>query len=71
VAQLKHQWLYLNELDRAISVRKFVAFYIGQHKSVVTNFAIQGKTPDGMYFGTGANVPVELKDKRATSRALR
>jgi transposase InsO family protein len=69
--QLKHQWLYLNELDSANSVRKFVAFYVEQHNSVVPHFAFQGQTPDEMYFGTGANVPVDLKEKRATARAAR
>ncbi len=55
--QLKNQWLYLNELDSANSVRKFVAFYVEQHNSVVPHFAFQGQTPDEMYFGTGAKVP--------------
>ena len=69
--QLKHQRLYLNELDSANSVRKFVAFYVEQYNSVVPHFAFQGQTPDEMYFGTGANVPVDLQEKRATARALR
>jgi putative transposase len=69
--QLKHQWLYLNELESANSVRKFVAFYVEQHNSVVPHFAFQGQTPDEMYFGTGANVPVDLKEKRATARTAR
>ncbi len=69
--QLKHQWLYLNELDSASSVRKFVAFYVEQHNSVVPHFAFQGQTPNEMVFGTGANVPVELQENRATARALR
>ena len=69
--QLKHQWCYLNELDSANSVRKFVAFYVEQYNSVVPHFAFQGQTPDEMYFGTGANVPVDLQEKRATARALR
>ncbi len=69
--QLKNQWLYLNELDSANSVRKFVAFYVEQHNSVVPHFAFQGQTPDEMYFGTGAKVPVDLKEKRATARTAR
>jgi|688.fasta_scaffold201250_2 hypothetical protein len=68
---MKHQWLYLNELDSANSVRKFVAFYVEQYNSVVPHFAFQGQTPDEMYFVTGANVPVDLQEKRATARALR
>lgn len=69
--QLKHQWLYLNELDSVNSVRKLVDFYVEQYNSVVPHFAFQGQTPDEMYFGTGANVPVDLKEKRATARAAR
>ncbi|XZE34492.1 DDE-type integrase/transposase/recombinase [Pirellulaceae bacterium SH501] len=69
--QLKHQWLYLNELDSESSVRKLIAFYVEQHNSVVPHFAFQGQTPDEMYFGTGAKVPVDLKEKRATARAAR
>ena len=69
--QLKHQWLFLNELDSATSVRKLIAIYVKQHKSVVPHFAFQGQTPDEMYFGTGAKVPVDLKEKRATTQAAR
>ena len=69
--QLKHQWLYLNELDSASSIRKLIAFYVEQHNSVVPHFAFQGQTPDEMVFGTGAKVPVDLKDKRAAARAAR
>jgi transposase InsO family protein len=69
--QLKHQWLYLNELDSESSIRKLIAFYVEQHNSVVPHFAFQGQTPDEMYFGTGAKVPVDLNDKRAAARAAR
>jgi len=69
--QLKHQWLYLNELDSANSVRKLIDFYVEQHNSVVPHFAFQGQTPDEMYLGTGANVQLDLKEKRATARATR
>ena len=55
--QLKHRWLFLNELDSATSVRKLVGFYVEQHNTVVPHFAFQGQTPDEIYFGTGAKVP--------------
>ncbi len=64
--QLKHQWLYLNELDSASSVRKLIDFYVEQHNSVVPLFAFQGQTPDEMVFGTGVRVPANLNEKRAT-----
>jgi putative transposase len=69
--QLKHHWLFLNELDSATSVRKLVGFYVEQHNTVVTHFAFQGQTLDEMYFGTGASVPAMLKEKRAEARAAR
>lgn len=69
--QLKHQWLFLNELDSTTSVRKLIAFYVEQHNAVVPHFAFQGQTPDEMYFGTGASVPATLKEKRAEARAAR
>ncbi|MFM8398968.1 MAG: hypothetical protein ACKOAH_14145, partial [Pirellula sp.] len=37
--QLKHQWFFLNELDRATSVRRLVGFYVEQHNTVVPHFA--------------------------------
>lgn len=69
--QLKHQWLYLNELNNANSVRKLVSFYVEQHNSVVVHFAFQGQTPDEMYLATGASVPFDPKEKRAKARAAR
>ncbi|MFM7973840.1 MAG: transposase, partial [Pirellula sp.] len=69
--QLKHQWLFLNELDSATSVRRLVGFYVEQHNTVVPHFAFQGQTPDEMYFGTGASIPATLKQKRDQARAAR
>jgi len=69
--QLKHQWLFLNELDSATSVRKLIAIYVEPHNSVVPHFAFQGQTSDEMYFGSGASVPSKLKEKRAEVRAAR
>ncbi len=43
--QLKHQWLYLNELDSANSVRKFVAFYVEQHNSLFPILLFKGRRP--------------------------
>jgi hypothetical protein len=69
--QLKHPWLFLNELDSATTVRKLIAFYVEQHNSVVPHLAFQAQTPDETYFGTGANVPVDLNEMRATARDAR
>lgn len=69
--QLKHHWLYLNELNSVGSVRALVAFYVSQHNSVVPHCAFQGQTPNEMYFGTGGHIPAELNEKRAAARAAR
>jgi putative transposase len=69
--QLKHQRLFLNELDSATSVRKLVGFYVEQHNTVVLHFTFQGQPPDEIYFGTGASVPFKLKEKRTEARAAR
>ncbi|MFO0342367.1 MAG: DDE-type integrase/transposase/recombinase [Planctomycetota bacterium] len=69
--QLKHQWLYLHELDSATSVRKLVAFYVEQHNCVVPHVAFQGQTPDEIYFSSGANIRTDLKPRQAAARAAR
>jgi len=69
--QLKHQWLFLNELDSATWVRKLVGFYVEQHNTVVPHFAFQGQAPDEMYFGTGASVPAKMKERRVEARVAR
>lgn len=69
--QLKHQWLFLSELDSATSVRKLVAFYVEQHRIVVPHSAIQGQTPDERHLGTGISVPATLNEKRVVGRAAR
>ncbi len=40
-----------------------------EEAKLVPHFAFQGQTPDEMDVGTGARVPVDLKEKRATARA--
>ena len=54
---IKHQWLYLNELDSVGTLRKRVAFYVDQHNTHVPHSAFRGwQTPDKMYFSKGAEV---------------
>ncbi|AMV32711.1 hypothetical protein VN12_11350 [Pirellula sp. SH-Sr6A] len=67
---LQHQRSYLNELDNASSFRCFVAFYVEQRNSVVPHFAFQEQTPDEMGRGTGLNVPVDVKLKRARTKPM-
>ena len=69
---LKHQWLYLNELDSVETVRKLVAFYVEQHNSHVPHSAFKGwQTPDEIYFSMGAEVPEQLKLARIVARQAR
>ena len=69
---LKHQWLYLNELDSVETLRKLVAFYVEQHNTHVPHSAFKGwQTPDEMYFSQGAEVPEQLKVARIVARQAR
>ena len=68
---LKHQWLYLNELDSAQTIEKLVAFYVEQHNSHLPHSAFRGQTPDEMYFGTGEDIPKQLHNSRLAARMSR
>ncbi len=68
---LKHQWLYLNQLNTITDVRWLTKFYVEQHNSVMPHAAFEGQTPDEMYYGTGAHLMDELKAKRAGARQRR
>jgi len=68
---LKHQWLFLHQLDSAAKVRNLVAFYVEEHNSRIPHSAFRGQTPDEMYFGTGAGVPDELAAAKRYARRRR
>jgi len=68
---LKHQWLYLNNLDTVSTVRKLVAFYVEQHNTHLPHSAFRGQTPDEMYCGTGAEIPQQLEASRLAARQSR
>ena len=68
---LKHQWLYLNELNSAQTIEKLVAFYVDQHNSHLPHSAFRGQTPDEMYFGTGGEIPKQLQESRLAARKSR
>ncbi len=68
---LKHQWLFLNELDSAKTVEKLVTFYVEQHNTHLPHSAFQGQTPDEMYFGTGEDIPRQLQESRLAARKSR
>ncbi len=68
---IKHQWLFLNTLDTAASVRKLVEFYVEQYNSRLPHSAFNGQTPDEMYCGTGDDVPKQLEAAKLAARKLR
>jgi len=68
---LKHQWLFLNTLDNITTLRRLVAFYVNVHNSEMPHSAFNDQTPDEIYFGTGDNIPQELKEKREAARLTR
>jgi putative transposase len=68
---VKHQWLYLNTLDSASTVRSLVSFYVAEHNVKLPHSAFNGQTPDEMYFGTGDNIPDQLKASRLVGRIQR
>jgi hypothetical protein len=68
---LKHQWLFLNTLDKVTTVRNLVAFYINQHNSHLPHSAFRGQTPDEMYFGIGSDISTQLEASRIVARQSR
>jgi len=68
---LKHQWLYLHQLDTFATLRRLVAYYVVEHNGRLPHSAFAGQTPDEMYFGTGADVPAQLDAARKAARQRR
>ena len=68
---LKHQWLFLNQLDSIATLRRLVGFYVEQHNSVLPHSAFRGQTPDEMYFQTGDDIPEQLVAARLKARQTR
>ncbi len=68
---LKHQWLYLHQLDSVARVRGLVCFYVAEHNSKLPHSAFRGQTPDEIYFGTSDDVPAKLVDARQAARQAR
>jgi transposase InsO family protein len=43
---MKHNWLFLNQLDTLTAVERLVSFYVTEHNSVMPHAAFNGQTPD-------------------------
>lgn len=68
---LKHQWLYLHQLDSLTTVRRLVGFYVQQHNEVMPHAAFNGLTPDEVYFGKTNGVLHSLAEQRVSARGDR
>src|SRR5690606_25649479 len=68
---VKHQWLYLHQLDSIATVRRLVGFYVQQHNAVMPHSAFNGLTPDEVYFGKTDDASLTLTEGRASARAER
>jgi len=68
---LKHQWLYINSLDNMTTLKRLVAYYIDEYNGVLPHQALNGLTPDEVYFGVGGNVCTMRNECRAEARRIR
>ena len=69
--RIKHQWLFLNELDTISTVRRLVAFYVTEYNKRLPHSALRGRTPDEVYFGTADEVPDQLARAGIQARTAR
>lgn len=69
--RIKHQWLFLNELDTISTVRRLVAFYVTEYNKRLPHSSLRGRTPDEVYFGTADDVPDQLARARIQARIAR
>ncbi len=65
---LKHQWLFLNDLDSLAAVRRLTEFYVDEYNSSLPHSAFNGQTPDEMYFGTGQDIEAQIAAGKAKAR---
>jgi hypothetical protein len=68
---LKHNWLFLHQLDSVAAVRRHVALYVKEHNATIPHSAFRGQTPDEMYFDRGDGVPDRLVEARSLARERR
>src|SRR5690606_29075996 len=74
---LKHNWLFLNELDSFQAVRRLVAFYVEQHNTVMPPSTFlrcperRGRTPDEIFAGVACDVDEQLRSRGIEARKQR
>ncbi len=67
---VKHNWLFLNDLDSIATVRRLVDFYVIEHNTNLPHSALGGRTPDEVYLDQGADVPEKLAAARLPREQL-
>lgn len=68
---LKHNWLFLNQLDSLARIRQLVSFYVHEHNNVIPHSAFAGQTPAEVYSGAGDEIPRQLSVLREQARRER
>ena len=68
---LRHQWLYLHELDSMDTLRSLVDFYVTQHNTAMPHAAFDGATPDEVFSGTADRLGACLAHARDQARQRR
>ncbi|MDP6636390.1 MAG: integrase core domain-containing protein [Phycisphaerae bacterium] len=68
---LKHQWLFLNDLDSLAAVQRLTEFYVEEYNSSLPHSAFKGQTPDEMYFGTGEEITEQIAAGKQRAREER
>lgn len=68
---LKHQWLYLNTLDKLSTLERLIEFYVDEHNTRLPHSAFRGQTPNEMSFDTGHHIPQELEATKKAARKSR
>ncbi len=61
----------MNTLDTVAAVRRHVTFYVDAHNRQIPHSALNGRTPDEVYFGDAEHIPAALEARSKTARQAR
>ena len=65
---LKHNCLFLHQLNDAVTAKRLVEFYVREHNTAIRSSAFGGERPNEIYFRTGAHVRHEVMAIRLTAK---
>jgi hypothetical protein len=68
---LRHNFLYLHNLDAMATVRRLVSFYVEQHNTVMPHHALNGRTPQEVFFGENEDLPERLAEAHRDAIRIR